>query len=213
MDRRLLTLIFAATAILAIGLPGAVALSAASYTTASDSLITASTDGASGWLHLYSQGADPDGLTGYATQRVRFGTGAVCATGSDDTLDLVMGGIRGNGTTYTFNRAFTIQAPAAFPDAAITSVTVTATYVADPGGRQPIRDCRFNAVGSTGGSATITLTAGQKRQANIRLRANGGGWVRNRTYHPTLRLTVTYTGGPAAYYVYDVPLAATIVNW
>ena len=45
------------------------------------------------------------------------------------------------------------------------------------------------------------------------MRASGTGWVVGQTYHPTLCLTVTFTGSPASYYVYNIPLSVTITNW
>ncbi len=202
----------AALAVVALAATGAIAYSQASYTTTSETRATASALGINGWLHLYSQGTDPVGLGGYATYR----TGRVrtlCATGSDTSLVLVMGRIRAGGTSTTFNRTFTIQAPAALPDTSVASVTVTATYGADPtSGRQPIRDCRFTAVANNppAGSASVALIAGQKLQANIRLQATGTGWVSGRTYQPTLLLTLAYGGGPLAYYVYTIPMSVTI---
>lgn len=212
MNRRRLILL-TILAVLAVAVAG-VTFSRATFNSTSTSTVTASAERVSSWLALYSQSTDPAGLTGYATQRVQTGVGPVCATGSNETLALVMGGIRANNTSYTFTRAFTIQTPAAFPDAAVTQVTVTATYVADPAtGLQPIRDCRFNTVGATRGNATVTLGRNVKYQANVRLRATGFGWVTGQTYYPTVRVTVTYTGGPAAYYIYNIPLSVTIVAW
>jgi hypothetical protein len=192
-----------------------VGASLASYATSSTTQIAASADHASNWLHLYSQSSDPAGLGAYATQRVQTGTGPLCATGVDGTLVLVMGGIRSSGTSSTFNRTFTIQTPATFPVGTATQVTVAATYVADPtSGLQPIRDCRFSTTTATRGNATVTLAANAKYQANIRMRARTGqGWVTGMTYHPILRLTVTFTGSPASYYVYNIPLSVTVTTW
>jgi hypothetical protein len=201
----------------ALALTGVACFSLASYTTASTTDITATAAHVHDWLHLYSQDSDPAGLTGYATQRVRSGIGPLCATGVDESLSLVMGGVRTGGTTYVFARAFTIQTPATFPDAAVSRVTVAATYGADPSTRkQPIRNVRFAALGNTNGNASVNLNANVKDQANIRLRVNGGRWTLNRTYYPVVHVTLTYTqstGSPPSYYVYDIPLAVTIVNW
>jgi hypothetical protein len=206
-------LILAALAVIAV-VGASVAASRASYTTGSQSDITASAESATSWLHLFSQAADPDGLTTYATQRVQTGIGPLCATGADRTLSLVMGGVRTNGTTYTFNRVFTIKTVTAFPVTSVTQVTVTASYVADPStGLQPIRDCRFSTTTTTGGSGSVSMGVNAKLQANIRMRMMGTGWVVNRTYYPTLRLTLTWTGGPAGYYVYDIPLSVTATSW
>jgi len=206
-------LILAALAVVAAA-GASVAASRASYTTGTQSDITASADSATRWLHLFSQATDPDGLTVYATQRVQTGVGPLCATGADRTLSLVMGGARTNGTTYTFNRVFTVKTVTAFPVTSVTQVTVTATYIPDPStGLQPIRDCRFSTTTTTGGSNPVSIGVNTKLQANIRMRMTGTGWVVGRTYYPTLRLTVSYTGGPAGYYVYDIPLSVTATSW
>ncbi len=211
MNRRLLlllVLVVLAAALVDLG------VSRALYTTSSTTKITATADGASNWLHLYSQSTDPAKLGTYATQRVQTGTGALCATGADTSLALAMGGVHNNGTSYTFNRSFTIQTPATFPVTSVTHATIVASYVVDPTtNMQPIRDCRFSTTSGTGGSASVTLAANTKYQANIRMRASGTGWVVGQTYHPTLCLTVTFTGSPASYYVYNIPLSVTITNW
>ena len=217
MSRRMLLLLL--VALVALAVATAVSFSLASYTTASTTQVTATAASAHGWLHLYSQTTDPavPALTGYATQRVHTGVAPLCATGSDETLALSMGGIQATGrrgTTYTFTRAFTIQTPATFPVGTVTRVTVTATYIADAStGKQPIRDVRFAAVGSTTGNATVTLNRNVKYQANIRLRPQNTGWVLNKVYTPHVQITVTYTGFTTSYYVYDIPLSVTIVNW
>jgi hypothetical protein len=209
VNRRLVLLLALALAALAAG---AIGFSRASFTTTSQTQIGASADHVHNWLHLYSQSTDPAGLTGYKTQRVQTGVGPLVATGADETLSLAMGGIRGNNTSYSFNRSFTIQTPATFPNATITQATITATYVVDSAtGKQPLRDVRFAS--GTGGNNPVTLARNTKYQANVRMRASGTGWVVGTIYRPHLIITVTYTGGPTGYYVYDIPLAVTITNW
>lgn len=209
MKLRLVVLLALAIAALAAG---AIGFSRASFTTSSQTDVRATADHVHSWLHLYSQNTDPGGLTGYATQRVQWGIGPLCAAGLDESLTLDMGGIQRNGPSYTFDRAFTVQTPAAFPDAAVNQVTITATYVADAvTGKQPIRDVRFNT--GTGGSNPYTMASNLQSQANVRMRANGGGWAVGQTYYPHILLTVTYTGFTTAYYVYDIPLAVTITTW
>lgn len=209
MKLRLVVLLALAIAAL---VAGAIGFSRASFTTSSQSDVRATADHVHSWLRLYSQDTDPGGLPGYATQRVQWGVGPLCAAGLDESLTLDMGGIRVGGTTYTFDRAFTVMTPAAFPDGAVTQITITATYVADAvTGKQPIRDVRFST--GTGGSNPYTIAPNLQRQANIRMRANGAGWVVGQTYYPHILLTVTYTGFTTAYYVYDIPLAVTITTW
>ena len=212
--RRLRIMIVLVLAVVCLAAAAHVRPSAATFTTSSQTDVTATTDSATGWLHLYSQTTDPAHFTAYATQRVQTGIGAPCATGTDRTLGLVMGGVRSSGTSYRFNRAFTMTTASPFPDAAVTQVTIAATYVADPStGLQPMRDCRFSATNTTGGSASVTVGANTQYQANIRMRMQGTGWVVGRVYYPTLRLTLSWTGGPAGYYVYDIPLSVTATSW
>lgn len=211
--RRLLLALLGLAALAGGGLSfgQAATCSSASYATASQMDITASIATGAGWLHLYSEGTDPVHLTGYATQRVQSGVGPVCATGADGTLDLVMGGVPKSGGGATFDRAFTLETPTTFPDVSVTAVSIAASYLPDPSsGKQPIRDCRFSEVSATGGKATVTLGPGAKLQANLRLRMNGGGWDLGRTYHPTLRLTVTWPTGSS---VQDIPLSVTHTEW
>jgi len=211
VSRRPLILLVVVAVALATGVVG---FSHAAYTTTSQTDVTASADHVHNWLHLYSQSTDPALLTGYATQRVQTGIGPLVATGADETLSLTMGGIRGNNTSYSFVRSFTIQTPAAFPVATVKQATITATYVADSAtGKQPLRDVRFRVVGSTGGSNPVTLAGNTKYQANLRMRATGTGWVVGTVYRPHIIITVTYTGGPTGYYVYDIPVAVTITTW
>jgi type II secretory pathway pseudopilin PulG len=211
VTRRLLVLSVLAVAAVAAG---AVGFSQASFTTSSQSQVGATAAHVRSWLRLYSQTSDPGGLTGYATRRVQSGIGPLCAAGSDESLTLDMGGTPASTTTYTFNRAFTVKTPTAFPDAALTQVTITATYVADAAtGKQPIYDVRFSATTTTGGSNPSAIARNVQRQANVRMRASGTGWVVGQVYRPHVLLTVTYTGFTTAYYVYDIPLAVTITTW
>lgn len=207
MRRRTLILRLVAPLALVIALAlvaGTIDSSGATFTASSQSSATAKAESISAWIRLWSQTTDPSGLTGYATQRVQSGVAPLCATGSDQALTLVMGGIRSNGTSYTFTRALTLEGVSPFPDPAITTVNVSYSLVADASsGLQPISGVTFTSVnGST-----------RKYGVNVVLRTTGTGWVTGRTYTPTLRLTMTYTGSPASYFVYDVPLAVTIVTW
>ena len=187
---------------LTIGVTATVGISSATFTTSSQSTVSASAERISNWLNLFSQGSDPTGLTGYATQRVQSGVAPLCATGLNETLSLTMGGIR-TGTSYTFTRAFTIAQPPTFPDPSVTTVTISTSLIADATGKQPISAVNWVYVGSSQ----------EKLQANITLNASGTGWVVGQTYHPSIRVTMTYTGGPSGYYIYTIPLAVTIVSW
>jgi hypothetical protein len=211
LTRRLALLALLAVATVA---PAAFAFSHAVYTTTSQTDVTATTDDVGSWLSLYSQSTDPQGLTGYAVARQQTGVAPPCATGQNAGLSLAMGTMRTNNTSYTFNQVFTFVTPTKYPDGSITQATVTASLVADAAtGLQPILDVRFAAVGATGGNASLTVSAGQKRQANVRLRLNSASTPLGTVLRPHVLITVTYTGSATAYYVYNVPLQVTTGSW
>ena len=175
--------------------------SGASFTSAGSASVAVTTDRVQNWLHLYSQSTDPDGLTGYCTQSP--GTDPA-ATGSDETLTVDLGS-RPRGITTTCSRVLTIETPTSFPTG--TSVTITVTRLADPTtGSQPITSVGFGSIGSGSTfSNPISLGVGQKRQMNLRVRPATAGV----TYHPTILITVRYSGMTATYYQYTVPVTVT----
>lgn len=94
----------------------------------------------------------------------------------------------------------------------MTQVTIRATYVADVAtGKQPIREVRFRT--GAGGRNPLRIAKDLARQANVRMKASGSGWVVGQTYRPHDLPTVTFPGFTIAYYVYDIPVAVTIVAW
>ena len=177
--------------------------SSASFTRASDSTVAVTTGAANGWLHLYSQSTDPDGLTAYYVRNASS-PAAPAATGVDTTLAANLGG-QGTSGAQTRNRILTIKTPTAFPDGSITQVTVTATTLADVAtGFQPIDSVGFATIG--GGSRTTPVTLGKngKYQMNVHLQMNG--CTSGKQYIPTVVITVTYTGFTTTYYQYNVPV-------
>jgi hypothetical protein len=164
----------------------------------SSSSVSVTTATAASWLHLYSQSTDPNGLTAYY---VKSGGTTPAATGSDFTLAVDLGSFTKN-TTATCNRVLTIIAMSPLPTG--TSATVTASLVADStSGLQPITAVGFAAVGSTGRTNPVSVTAGLKRQLNLTLRLPN---VAATTYRPHILITVTYTGYTGSYYRYDIPV-------
>jgi hypothetical protein len=194
-----LLLLLAVTAALAGG--ALVPVSGASFNSSSSSTVNVTTDRIQNWLHLYSQSTDPDGLTGYCTQAP--GT-SLAATGVDSTLAVNLGN-RTKGSTTTCSLVFTIKTPSAYPTG--TSATVTASLLADPGtGTQPITTIGFGTVGQSGTFTNpVSLGVGQKRQLNLKVNPATKGVV----YHPTILITVTYSGLTATYYRYSVPVTVT----
>jgi len=177
------------------------ATSGASFTNASTSTITAGTAGAQTLLHLYSQSSDPDGLSSYY---VRPGTSTPAATGTDATLAVNLGN-QSNAFT-TCNRVFTIKTPSSFPTG-ISSVTVTASLVADPGtGLQPITAIGFATVGGTGRTNPVNPSSSAKRQCNLVVNAAPPSGT---VYHPTVLITITYSGFAGTFFRYSVPFTVT----
>jgi hypothetical protein len=172
-----------------------ISTSGAAFTSSNSSKIQATSADVAGLLHLYSQSTDPDGLTGYYT---KLWVGGLAATGVDHSLTVDLG----PSLSTDENRVFTIKAPATLPTG-VTSITVRATLAADSGGTQPIAAIGFAAVGNTARTNPVTLTAGQKMQCNMHTDVGLFGG----SYHPTVILTVTYTGFTGSFYQYRVPVA------
>ena len=196
-----------AVAVLA-GVPGT-RTSSASYTTTSETDVTASAATAGDWLRVFSQATDPDGLTGYARQQ-NLATQPLIASGQDFGLAIDWGSYPDLNKTFAFSRVLTIKTPAAFPIASVTQVTVTVTLVADPSGTQPLRNPYLRLVGQGGTSSSVTLRVNQKAQLDISLRTKKNPWDAGDVFQPRVVLTLTYAGGPASYYVYDYTTLLTI---
>lgn len=188
--------------------------SSASFTTASDTAVTASADSESSWVHVYSRSTDPDAADrpGYVNQ-YDVTPATPCATGQDDTIAITMGRFPWlSNSTYQFNRVITLKAPATFVDPTVSSITVTTSLVADEdSGRQHLANARLAPVGSPGGSTSVTLGPGQKTQLNLQV-ATTWWWALfyGTTYRPHLRLTISFPGSPAGYYVYDYEVLVTL---
>lgn len=203
-----------ALALVAAVVAGGARASGASFTTTSDTGVTASVDSESSWVHVYSRATDPDTAdrTGYANQ---YGVtpATACATGQDDTIAVTMGVFPPwTSGTYQFTRVITLKTPAAFVDPAITQVTVTTSLVADTStGRQPLANALLAPVGSAGGSTSVTLARNQKVQLNLQV-VTTWYWILlyGDTYQPHVRLTLSFSGAPAGYYVYDYPVLVTL---
>lgn len=181
----------------------AVRSSTAAFSSSGTTGVRVAVDRIQAWLHVYSQGSDPGGLTGYATRR---GSSPLvpAATGLDETIAVHLGGFTGTANV-TVNRVVTIQAVPSFPVTGLTLISARAYLVADPlSGRQPISGCGFAAVGGTNRKNPVNLTAGQKQQMNLRLRLRG--LTSGRLYEPRVQIVVTYSGMTATYYRYELPV-------
>jgi hypothetical protein len=186
--------------------------SAATFTTSSQTDVTATTDSATGWLHLYSQTTDPNHNTSYALSRlINGGAGPLAATGTDFGLAVDMGDFPDKNKTYSFSRVFTVMTPATFPDPAVTSIRIDVSLLDDPAtGEQPISTPRLSALNGSGATTSMTIGPGQQRQLNLQVGAHKR-FTLGTTYYPEVVLTVAMIGGsyPSGYYVYSVPVAAT----
>jgi type II secretory pathway pseudopilin PulG len=175
----------------------------ASFTRASDSTVGVTTATVGGWLNLYSESTDPDGLGSYY-DRNGSSPATPAATGRDTTLAVNLGG-QGTSGSATLNRVLTIHTPATFPVGTLTQVTVTATRVADPATSfQPIDSAGFATIGSGSRTASVPLGKNVKYQLNVHLQMNGS--TSGKQYIPTVVITITYTGFTTAYYQYTVPM-------
>jgi hypothetical protein len=181
-------------------------MSTAMFTATSDSTVTTTADGAQNWLHLYSQSTDPDGLTGYF---VAVGTTDPAATGMDAGLAIDLGTLpRPPGKPVTCLRVFTVKTPATFPVPGVNSITITVTWQPDPvTGTPTLQGYGFAPIGGTAMTNPVSLSAAQKQQFNLSIKM--AGVKKGEIVHPSLLVTVTYTGMTTAYYQYTVPVTVT----
>jgi hypothetical protein len=184
--------------------------SSATFTTGSQSTVTASVDSVTNWVHLYSETSDPDGLTGYARQANAPG-GALIASGSDKSLVLDLGSYPDLNKTFAFSRVLTLKTPPSFPLAGVNQVTVSVSLVADPGGTQPLRNPALHLTTQGGTGTSVTLGANAKAQLDISLRTKKNPWDAGDQFRPHIVLSMTYPGGPAGAYAYDLTALLTII--
>ena len=191
---------------------GVVVFSRASFTTTSQTSITASAGRASDWVHLYSEGTDPQGATIYAHKRtINGGSGTVAATGQDAALQVDLGGFPDKNKTFPIVTVFSVVTAATFPDPAVTQVTVSATLVDDVTD-QPLSLPGFTAFGPTGGGPTsVALGPGQKYQFNVTVKTRKRFQL-GHTYWPHVLVDVSWTGMPAGYLHYDIPVSLTDIG-
>jgi hypothetical protein len=164
-----------------------------STTSTAGSTVTA--DRPANYLHAWTQGSDPTGLTGYATQA---GTtpATPAATGSDASTAVDLGRYK-NVLATTITRVLVVAVPATLPTG-VTSVTVRVALAADVAtGLQPITATTFapaNGTGTCSGS-TVTLTAGQRCQLNVTVLTRvSSGFANNSVYVPALYLVANIPG-------------------
>ena len=208
MRRRLFGLL--ALALLAVT-SVAVAGSGAWFHSQSDSYMSVQAAHVRDWLHVYAQDTDPGELTGYAIRRLSSPP-TPAASGQDDAVVVDLGGFPDANKTFEFPRTITILTPATFPEAGVTQVTIAATLAPDPAtGDQPLRNVKLAPIGETRGSDDVTMTAGQQLQVNMTVRARKQ-YALGQTMYPRVVLTLSYTGGPTGYYVYEIPMAYTNVG-
>jgi hypothetical protein len=181
--------------------------SAATFTTTSHTGISARTEQTSDWLRVWSQSTDPAHLGNYATRRLSSPL-VPAAESSNESLSVDLGGYPDLKQDFDLKRVFTLETPSTFPDPGITQITVAATLYADPGGAQPLRKVTLTPTSGAGNQTTVTLGTGQQYQLNVTVRSKRNFEV-GTTYYPHVVITVTFTGSPANYYYFDVPMAFT----
>jgi hypothetical protein len=202
VTRRALAVVLALAAILATAKVGEPASSDASFTARTSNTATASVDSPLNYLRVYSQGSDPDGLTGYAKRQPSSSTPA--ASGSNASLTAHLGGYN-NTSSGSASRVLTIKAPDDLPDG-VGAIWVYATLDADAAtDKSPIRSPVFRAPGSSQSTSGYTiLTPGAKRQLDLSI--NTSNLSGNKTYTQTLRLKVQYWGYAGDFLTYELPI-------
>ena len=196
--RRLL-LVAAAAAVLAMP------ASRANFSSSSVTHATVAMDQTSRYLQLLSDAADTTPLTGYADKR-NSSPPVRAASGADDALAVAVGGYKNTNST-PIPHVFTVQARNPLP-AGVASITVTATLLADPSGKQPLTGVSFSPLSGTGSSTSVTLAAGEKRWLDLSASMKGSAFPGNNLlYHPVVRITVRYAGYAGSFLSYDVPVA------
>ncbi len=161
-------------------------------------------DSPSNYLRLYSQSTDPAGLTGYAVKR-GSNPAVPAATGANLTLAAALGGYKNQNTTGV-TRVLTLQALDPLP-AGASPLTVTASLAADPvSGRQPLSQITFSDTNGANAGPTATLTAGAKKQLNLRV-ATRGFPGNNTLITPVITLTVRFPGYTGSFLSFTVPVS------
>jgi len=181
--------------------------SSATFTTTSQSGIFARTEQTSDWVRLWSEHTDPARLGGYAVRRLSNPL-VPAAESSNESLTVDLGGYPDFKQDFDLRRVFTLETPSAFPDQAITQITVTATLYADPSGAQPLRKVTLTPPTGVGNQSSVTLGTSQKYQLNVTVRPKRNFQI-GATYYPRVVVAVTFTGSPANYYFFDIPMAFT----
>jgi hypothetical protein len=185
----------------------------ASYTTSSQSTVLASGATTGDWLSVYAEGGDPGVSLVYAHQH-NVPTDPLVAGGQDAGLVIGWGSYPDLNKDFDFVRVLTVKTPAVFPNTAVQQVTVTLTLAPDAGGTQPLKQPDLRPIGLTARkqrSTTITLGANQRAQLDITVHTKKNPWDPGNLFRPHVVLTLTYAGGPAAYYVYDFETLLTII--
>ena len=184
--------------------------SAATFTTSSQSDVTASVDTVSNWLHVYSEESDPLGETGYARRREVGGAdGLPAASRADDSLVVDLGDFPDKNKRYDFVRVFSLQTPSSFPDAAISQISVTVSVLPDPAKDDNILQGAelMPFGGTTGAVQTAILGPGVKYQFNVTVRQRKK-FTLGQTYFPLVRLSLN-VGGIADAFSWEFPLEVT----
>ena len=213
MKRHRLLLALVALVLVASALAGHAAStrpSAATFTTSSQSDVTASVDTVSNWLHIYSEGTDPAHATGYARMRLANGAaGPVAATGQDKAIAVDLGDFPDKKTLGRFDRTFSIQTPTSFPDPAVTQITVVLSLLPDPASGETILTGQdLSPFGTTAGPVqTVTLGVNRKYQLNVDVQMRKRFQL-GRTYYPRVVLSLTIDGVANAFQ-YVIPVQVT----
>ena len=178
--------------------------SGANFASKSKSTASVTTDATANYLRLFSDAADATTLTGYADKRLSNPL-VRAATGADTSLVVALGGYKNTNNT-AIPRVFTVEARSPLPPG-VSSLTVSATLLPDPGGKQPLTGYSFTNLLGLNPTSSVTLAPGDKRWLNLTASMKGSAFPGNNVlYTPMVRITVRYPGYTGDFLSYDVPV-------
>jgi hypothetical protein len=197
--RALLVLGAVAAALLALPASGA------NFASSSANGAAVRMDATARYLALLSDASDTTTLTGYAEKR-NSAPPVFAATGADGGLAVALGGFKNTNPTPV-PRVLSVQARNPLPPG-VASITVSATLLPDPSGKQPLTGYSLTTLAGGGAASSVTLAPGDKRWLNLTASMKGSLFPGNNLlYHPIVRITVRHAGYSGTFLSYDVPVS------
>jgi hypothetical protein len=177
----------------------------ANFASSSSSQAGVAMDETANYLALLSDAADTTALTGYADKR-NSSPLVRAASGADDAIAVALGGYKNTNST-PIPRVLSLQARDPLPPG-VAAITVSATLLPDPGGKQPLTGHSFTTLAGAGAAPSVTLAPGDKRWLNLSASMKGSPFPGNNLiYHPIVRITVRHAGYSGSFLSFDVPVS------